>query len=94
MTKRPRNEDREQRPRPLPDFYGEDRHELVQNLAYQHWEKRGVRLAHRKLIGSQLKGRARVPVGFRNSARAGQELVLLTGLASKLERRAFHNVEI
>lgn len=25
----------------LTDYYGEDRHELVQRLAYQHWEKRG-----------------------------------------------------
>ena len=23
------------------DFYDEDRHELVQKVAYQHWEKRG-----------------------------------------------------
>ena len=30
-----------QRPKPLTDFYGEDRHELVQKLAYQHWEERG-----------------------------------------------------
>jgi Protein of unknown function (DUF2934) len=30
-----------QRPKPLTDFYGEDRHELVQELAYQHWEQRG-----------------------------------------------------
>jgi Protein of unknown function (DUF2934) len=29
------------RPKPLTDFYGEDRHELVQKLAYQYWEKRG-----------------------------------------------------
>ena len=35
------SEDRAQRPNPLTDFYGEDRHELVQKLAYQHWEKRG-----------------------------------------------------
>jgi hypothetical protein len=37
----PRSEDRVQRPKPMTDFYGEDRHELVQELAYQHWEKRG-----------------------------------------------------
>jgi hypothetical protein len=36
-----RSEDRVQRPKPLTDFYGEDRHELVQKLAYQLWEKRG-----------------------------------------------------
>jgi hypothetical protein len=30
-----------QPPKPLTDFYGEDRHELVQKLAYQNWEKRG-----------------------------------------------------
>jgi hypothetical protein len=41
MTDQPRSEDRVQRAKPLPDFYGEDRHELVQKLAYQHWEKRG-----------------------------------------------------
>ena len=37
----PRSEDRTRRPKPLTDFYGEDRHELVQKLAYQLWEKRG-----------------------------------------------------
>jgi Protein of unknown function (DUF2934) len=41
MTEQPRGEARAQRPNPLPEFYGEDRHELVQKLAYQHWEKRG-----------------------------------------------------
>lgn len=41
MTEQPKNEDWVQRPTPLTDFYGEDRHELVQKLAYQHWEKRG-----------------------------------------------------
>ena len=38
---RSRSEDRVQRPKPLTDFCGEDRHELVQKLAYQYWEKRG-----------------------------------------------------
>ena len=55
MTEQPRSGDRVQRPKPLTDFYGEDRHELVQKLAYQHWEKEGVRLGHRKLIGLQPK---------------------------------------
>jgi len=46
MTEQSKNEDRVQRPTPPTDFYGtdfygEDRHELVQKLAYQHWEKRG-----------------------------------------------------
>jgi hypothetical protein len=41
MTERSKNEDWVQRPKPMTDFYGEDRHELVQKLAYQHWEKRG-----------------------------------------------------
>jgi hypothetical protein len=43
MTGQPgsRGEDRERRPTPLTDFHGEDRHELVQKLAYQHWKKRG-----------------------------------------------------
>jgi hypothetical protein len=41
MTEQLSSEDREQQPKPLPDFYGEDRHELVQKIAYQHWEKRG-----------------------------------------------------
>jgi hypothetical protein len=36
-----RREDSVQRPEPLTDFYAEDRHELVQKLAYEHWEKRG-----------------------------------------------------
>jgi hypothetical protein len=40
-TEQPKREDRVQRPIPLTDFYGEDRHELVQELAYQHWEERG-----------------------------------------------------
>jgi len=39
-SEQPRSEDRVQQPKPLTDFYGEDRHELVQKLAYQHWEKR------------------------------------------------------
>jgi hypothetical protein len=41
MTEQPRSEDRVQRPKSLTDFYGEDRHELVQKIAYQYWEKRG-----------------------------------------------------
>jgi len=41
MTSQPRSEDRVQLPTPLTDFYGEDRHELVQKLAYQQWEQRG-----------------------------------------------------
>ena len=41
MTEQPSSEDRVQRPKPLTDFYGEDRHELVQKVAYQYWEKRG-----------------------------------------------------
>ncbi|MGA9973298.1 MAG: DUF2934 domain-containing protein [Candidatus Sulfotelmatobacter sp.] len=41
MTEKPRSESRLQRSKPLTDFYGEDRHELVQELAYRHWQKRG-----------------------------------------------------
>jgi hypothetical protein len=41
MTEHAGSQDHVQRPRPLTDFYGEDRHELVQKLAYQEWEKRG-----------------------------------------------------
>ena len=41
MTEQSRSGDWARRPEPLTDFYGEDRHELVQKLAYQHWEKRG-----------------------------------------------------
>ena len=41
MTELPRSEARVQRSKPLTDFYGEGRHELVQKLAYQQWEKRG-----------------------------------------------------
>jgi Protein of unknown function (DUF2934) len=41
MAEQSRSEDRVKRPKPLTDFYGEGRHELVQELAYQHWEKRG-----------------------------------------------------
>jgi len=40
-TEQSRSEHRVQGPKPLTDFYGENRHELVQKLAYQHWEKRG-----------------------------------------------------
>jgi Protein of unknown function (DUF2934) len=40
-SEQPRGEDRVQGPKPLTDFYGEDRHELMQKLAYQRWEKRG-----------------------------------------------------
>jgi hypothetical protein len=41
MTEQPRSADRVRRPKPPTDSYGEDCHELVQKLAYQHWEKRG-----------------------------------------------------
>jgi len=41
MAEQLKSEDRVQRFKPLTDFYGEDRHELVQKLAYQHWEERG-----------------------------------------------------
>jgi len=41
MTEQPRSADRVQRPKPLTDFHGEDRHELVQKLAYRRWEERG-----------------------------------------------------
>jgi hypothetical protein len=41
MTEQPPSKDGLRRPDLLTDFYGEDRHELVQKLAYQHWEKRG-----------------------------------------------------
>jgi hypothetical protein len=43
MTESPKDEDRVQRSKPLTDFWGEDRHELGQKLAYRHWEKRGRR---------------------------------------------------
>ena len=41
MTEQPSSRDDVQRPMLRTDFYGEDRHELVQKLAYQNWEKRG-----------------------------------------------------
>ena len=41
MTEKPRSEDGVQPPKPLTDVYHQDRHELVQKLAYQLWEKRG-----------------------------------------------------
>ncbi|MFZ0687911.1 MAG: DUF2934 domain-containing protein [Terriglobales bacterium] len=41
MTEQPISQDRVQPLEPPTDFYGESRHELVQKLAYQHWEKRG-----------------------------------------------------
>jgi hypothetical protein len=40
MTEQPGSEDRVQRPKPLTDFYGEDRHELVQNLRTRLGKKR------------------------------------------------------
>jgi hypothetical protein len=40
-TERSRSDDTPQPPRPLTDSYREDRHEAVQRLAYQYWEKRG-----------------------------------------------------
>ncbi|HTS09741.1 MAG TPA: DUF2934 domain-containing protein [Candidatus Eisenbacteria bacterium] len=44
MTEQTRSEEWADRREPLTDFTGEDRHELVQKLAYQHWEKRGCPL--------------------------------------------------
>ncbi|MGA7560934.1 MAG: DUF2934 domain-containing protein [Terriglobales bacterium] len=41
MTEHSKREDQVRRPEPLTDFCREDRHELVQKLAYQHWEERG-----------------------------------------------------
>lgn len=41
VAERSKNEDMLHLPKPLTDFYGEDRHELVQKIAYQYWEKRG-----------------------------------------------------
>jgi len=55
MTEQSKNEDWVQRPKPLTDFYGEDRHELVQKLAYQHWEIRGRPWVRLKLIGLRPK---------------------------------------
>jgi hypothetical protein len=49
------SEDRVQRPKPLTDFYGEDRHQQVQKLAYQYWEKRGSPLWSPEIIGSRPK---------------------------------------
>lgn len=28
-------------PKPITDFYGEDRHAVTEKLAYEHWERRG-----------------------------------------------------
>jgi hypothetical protein len=36
--------DGQQRVGLTPDFLGESRHEFVQKLAYQHWERRGMPL--------------------------------------------------
>jgi len=55
MTEQPKSEDRVQRLKPLTDFYGEDRHELVQKLAYQLWEKRGSPIARTSVMGYKHK---------------------------------------
>jgi hypothetical protein len=41
MTEHSNDQNKGQMSGPLTDFYGEDRHELVQKLAYQYWENRG-----------------------------------------------------
>ncbi len=41
QTEQSNQKDSVQRPKPLTDFNGQDRHELVQKFAYQNWEKRG-----------------------------------------------------
>jgi hypothetical protein len=41
MTEPTSSGESERQPKALTDFYGEDRHELVQKIAYQHWEQRG-----------------------------------------------------
>jgi Protein of unknown function (DUF2934) len=48
-TEQAKSEHRVQRPKSLTDFYGENRHELVQKLAYQLWEKRGCPLGSPKV---------------------------------------------
>jgi hypothetical protein len=65
MNEQSKNEDRLQSPQPLTDFYGEDRHELVQNSRTSTGTKEAVRSVRQKSIGLQ-QGRALVPVGFRN----------------------------
>ena len=57
MTEHSKREDQVRRPEPLTDFCREDRHELVQKLAYQHWEERGRPPVRQKSTGLQPKRR-------------------------------------
>jgi hypothetical protein len=82
MTEQARSEDRVPRPEPLPNFYGQDRHEMVQNLAYQHWEKEALRWVHQKLIGWQPK-RPCAPACWLQELSSGRMRIYI------LERRSF-----
>jgi hypothetical protein len=83
-----------QRPKPLTDFYGEDRHELVQKLAYQLWEKRGSplgspeidRLAAEKTVRAYLLASG-IELG------PNEDLYPLSGKALNIEHERFHNLE-
>ena len=94
MHEQPRSEDRMQRPKPLTDFYGEDRHELVQELAYQHWEKRGSPLGSPEIDWFAAETAIRACLlasGIEARARRGS--VLLTPVALNIEHEPFHNLE-
>ena len=67
-----------------PDFLGEDRHEFLAKLAYQHWEERGM------LIGSP-------EIDWFAAERTLYEYMVSAGLASPsasnqrdIEREVYH----
>ncbi len=67
ITEQPRSEDRVPSPKSPTDFYSEDRHELVQELAYRHWEKRGSPLGSPEIDWfAAEKATACKPFGVRN----------------------------
>ena len=94
MTGEPRSKDRQQRPKPLTDFYGEDRHELVQKLAYQHWEKRGGPLWSPEIDWFAAEKAARAYLldsGIELGP--GKDLYSWTGAVLNIQYKQFHHLE-
>ncbi len=93
VAEQSKNEDLRQRPKPLTDFYGEGRHELVQKIAYQYWEKEALRWVRPKLIGLQPKRRCARAYWLQELSWGQTEIFTLSSVALNIEHKPFHNLE-
>ena len=94
MIEQPRSGNRMQLLEPLTDFYAEDRHELVQKLAYQHWEKRGSPLWSPEVDWFEAEKAMRAYL-VASGIELGPDEDLYSGLALALniEHEPFYNLE-